>query len=98
MVRWVHQHRIKLKDWHAANINFKDAKPPVLVLVDFDKNEGNSTARHRTLMKDGVLSFEKNLSLEGLEEPWRGFMKDVKQSIKDWWEKLGSEAAEKKRR
>ena len=96
MVRWVHQHKIKLKDWHAANINFKDATPPVLVLVDFDKNEGNSTEGRRTMMKGGVLTFEKNLSLEGLEEPWRGFMEDVKESIKDWWEKLGSEAAEKK--
>ena len=96
MVRWVHQHRIKLKDWHAANINFKDGAPPVLVLVDFDKNEGNSTAGPRELMKGGVQTFEKNISLEGLKEPWRGFMKDVKQSIKDWWGKLGSEAAQKK--
>lgn len=96
MVRWVHQHKIKLKDWHAANINFKDATPPVLVLVDFDKNQKNSTAISRTLMKDGVLTFEKNLSLEGLTEPWRGFMTDVKDSIKDWWTGLGSEAAQKK--
>ena len=96
MVRWVRQHKIKLKDWHAANINFKDATPPVLVLVDFDKNEKNSTAISRTLMKDGVLTFEKNLSLEGLTEPWRGFMTDVKHSIKDWWTGLGSEAAQKK--
>ena len=96
MVRWVHQHKIKLKDWHAANINFKDATPPVLVLVDFDKNEGNSTEGRRTMMKGGVLTFEKNLSLEGLTEPWRGFMTDVKHSVKDWWGGLGSEAAQKK--